>query len=191
MALISAVDLARRIVAKIPEYIFPDSRGNWPELRTIIADIGADLGMETHLTHGPTKRKEFLCDVCWINPQTYCMELAVESEMAGNSDVVADFKRLLHAKPPIKLIIFDRGPKYGPMVVVDIEEELRRYRGHVKGEQYFVFDCHGDRDDRKFHCYSWTVPHNESIDVVRLETVEGTPIAYKIGDSGRNEVTQP
>jgi hypothetical protein len=106
------------------------------EIARVLDDLGQTCQMETLYENHP---QEFLYDVVWLNGSG-TMELAVECEVSFSaSDVLYDFRKLLHAKAPLKLMLFsDSSQLQRENIVGRIEEELKSFRGHVPGEEYIV-----------------------------------------------------
>ena len=106
------------------------------EIARILDELGQTCQMQTLYENHP---QEFLYDVVWINASGR-MELAVECEVSFSvADVLYDFRKLLHAKAPLKLMLFsDSSQLQRENIVGKIEEELKSFKGHVPGEEYIV-----------------------------------------------------
>jgi len=140
----TSVDVLVRNIAQMRVFaVAPTQRSHFKrvkaglkvELQRVLSALGSELQMETWYTNPP--QREFMYDLVWINVSGV-MTLAVECESSGYpGDVIYDFKKLLHAKAPMKLLLFADSRHMGD-IFDRIKEELNAYGGHLWGEQYVL-----------------------------------------------------
>ena len=106
------------------------------EIARVLDSLGRTCEMDTIHEGHP---QEFLYDVVWIT-RSGTMALAVECETSMYvADVLYDFRKLLHAKAPLKLMVFsDSAQLRSQGIIGKIGEELKAFRGHLPGEEYVV-----------------------------------------------------
>jgi len=138
------------------------------EIARVLDALGRTCGMETvHESHP----QEFLYDVVWIAPSG-TMGLAVECETSMYvADVLYDFRKLLYAKAPLKLMVFSDSAQLRRQSIIDrIADELKAFHGHLPGEEYIVvqfcnfqtgcleayrFVATRSVELEKFHAHTW------------------------------------
>ncbi len=137
----------------------------------VLAALGDEHQMTSIYEGHP---QEYLYDFVWLD-NTGTLTLAVESEtsMYGD-DVLYDFRKLLHAKAAIKLVLFldsplrARNPNIRRISIHMIEEALHSYTGHIPGEEYIAVQfC-----NLKTGCleaYRWTAPESRSEDLLSCQ----------------------
>jgi hypothetical protein len=121
-----------------------------------------------------SKRKsEFLVDLCAFADQQ--MVLALESEWGTTPEsFFFDFRKLLHLKTPLKIMICDL-----PVAIKDelrsVAEFLARYPDHRFGEEYIIFNFRGGQS--KIYCHRWKPERDGAVkpEDVRFAVVEGFP----------------
>src|SRR5882724_8978053 len=108
------------------------------ELRRVLEALGEKHRMRTMYTKKAStkepKLKEFLYDLVWMN-KAGMMTLAVECESGNTKDVIYDFKKLFHAKAPMKVMVFSDSNNLAN-IFPEIEKALNCYGGNISGEQY-------------------------------------------------------
>jgi hypothetical protein len=169
---ITCPDLATRIVNAVRDQHL-DERLNEPWTRFIkatLCDLGHEYGFTVFFSGGDgPQRSEFLLDLVWYSDMGG-IELAVESEWLGAREVLADFKKLLYVKAPVKVMIYwvESHAKSGERVRREIIRCMEQYSRHVAGEEYLFVALGKRADDR---CYSYIVPKdgiNQSISLSPL-----------------------
>ncbi|MGJ5813693.1 hypothetical protein [Paludibaculum fermentans] len=131
----------------------------------VLAELGTQRGLISKYAGHP---QEYLYDFVWLDGGG-ALALVVESETSMYGyDVLYDFGKLLHAKAPIKLILFLDSPliaRNGEIrrISVDmIENALNSYTGHVAGEEYIVVQFCNLRT-RCLEAYRWLVSESQTL----------------------------
>ena len=159
--LIRPDELARRLLREVRgRNLDPNKDSLWTDavmesLNKIAVDVRkpprnlSKDQLQTLHTSTRTGVHEFLLDYMWWyhDPDTgkQSCALAVESEWGDVQAVEDDFEKLLAFKSPIKMMIFSsHWRKTGDDLVGRIEECLRFYGRHEKGEVYLLVDFRED-----------------------------------------------
>jgi hypothetical protein len=131
-------------------------------VKATLEEIGSKKGYESLYSNREKGNHEFLLDLVWWDRRDGfdAAALACECELGNKRDelhnplrVEEDFDKLLSFKAPLKLMIFDSyGTKAGSQNTVDqiitaLNGYLQRYRIHIAGETYLLWDC---SDESKF-----------------------------------------
>lgn len=178
--IITPQTLIENLLRGISERLYVDSQSHeWTvQVLHILGDIGRGLNMDVHYTDRARALGEFLFDLVWLG--SHGMELAVESEWNGVGNVLVDFKKLVHVKAPIKLLVCDTA-KTESQVLPKLHDYLAAYHDHRAGEHYVVVDlCCAQRRAR---CYAWRVDHDGELGAneIRFAPIAGSPISYTLG----------
>lgn len=137
-------ELLRQLIKGIPGKARSDDKPGWTRaVKAAVREESKKRGWEVCATapHRSSRfdwrEHEWLLDaICWSGPD---ITLAVECEW-DRKDVPNDFQKLMAVKSPLKLMVFEAGPKNRRELVLSIEQKLNEYGQHVDGEVYLLLD---------------------------------------------------
>ena len=187
----NATTIAYRIAAEIglrvplredrKEFIRADPA--WADaLMGILRDLGTEFGCETHCMK-PGGGRASVFDLIWLSERGLLM-LAAEIEWTSTlTDVRVDFKKLLHAKSPLKLMILARPDPEGT-ILPQLAKSVVEYAGHVEGEEYVIIQL-SDRahrsQHRRLHACRFLVPKTDGMlspGTISFTPVDGSPFYW-------------
>jgi hypothetical protein len=172
---IDPAELLRILVSEIPAAAKDDSRPAWTQAaKEVICRLGKDRHFKPFASaHLHEERlREWVLDIVWYVPtKTAGVQLAVESEFGGYTEVLDDFEKLMCIKAPMKLMIFDVKGAGKPTdeVVKGLEQYLTDFDHNVAGEIYLLIDF----SRGKYESFRFTVPKDGKLarERVRFERV--------------------
>lgn len=96
--------------------------------------------------------RELMWDHVWVSKQDAQLALVLESEWSKwEGLVVDDFKKLLYAKAPLKVLVYVE-QKENLKVPTAVEECLKSFPFHFVGEQYLIVNARGWRSGHVEAC---------------------------------------
>jgi hypothetical protein len=105
----------------------------------VLRELGCGLGFDVYSCL-PDCHGEWLFDTVWKR-KTGDLALVAESEWAqATKEILYDFRKVLIAKAPIKLLVYDGGDEEccSQSIRNAIEECMEAYSAHVPGESYLL-----------------------------------------------------
>jgi hypothetical protein len=135
---IDPATLAGEIVSVLRRKKSYDARRWNKTVRDAVRGLG---DRKRYLVHADPEEKlgEWLLDLVWFTREEGTIHLAVEVELQRKSDVLSDFQKLLCVKAPLKVMVCrDRDGK--GLLVRRIEEYMKEFDQHVKGEHYLLVE---------------------------------------------------
>jgi hypothetical protein len=115
--------------------------------------------------------------IWWLTGYT-AMALAAESEwIIDKGKILDDFQKLMFLKSPLKLFIYQtRSAEQSREFREAIENEMRAFVQHVKGEHYVLFEVAAGN---AAHGYRYTAPITGETQSVRFEEIMGSPMSFE------------
>jgi hypothetical protein len=142
------------------------------ELWRVLDALGREYHLRSAYSCKSENKREFLYDYVWLD-RSGVMKLAVESESTAlTNNVMEDFRKLIHAKAPLKMIVFSDGPQMRT-IFQDLEKELQAYQGHVVGERYVAVQfCEFATGRMIAQCFDVVAPQSGVPVITRTEWLE-------------------
>lgn len=203
----TAVELAKRLFAEV-DRLDADYRTNLPgnegtfwtrSMKQWLCDLGEASALRT-ISTGPGT-SEFLLDLVWWQDRSpRGAVLACEMEWGNTRDpkknpgrVLEDFEKLMSFKAPFKLMLFDsynHGDRHKEMVA-RMEDALRDFADHRKGEDYLLFDVSPLRQAWHFAVYRDGADAKISLHKLELRDAQDSPApSVTRDDSDTQDVRQ-
>lgn len=111
-------------------------RDRWTSInKNILCEMATEKGFRPRCS-GFHDDREFLFDLVWTDRNGGRMELALESELGREWEVIEDLEKLLYAKTNTKIVICDPSPAEG--LGEEVRRVLEEYGDHRAGEHYLV-----------------------------------------------------
>jgi hypothetical protein len=143
--------LLRELICGVREHdsgrtLNDSSNTRWTEaVKSTLKEIARKYhptSVRCYYTKAEPSMREFLLDVVWWDEgKTEGASLACECEWNKLEAIREDFGKLLVIKAPLKLMIFASTKGCPPdQVRFKLEEYLKSYKHHIKGETYLVLD---------------------------------------------------
>lgn len=109
-------------------------------MRQVLCDLGTKRGYKCHPSKSPEGEghSAWLWDFVWWRKKGIGLCLVAETEWGNAKEARFDFKKLLVAKSPLKLMIFNgnHSEEHQKDVMGEFEAVLRKYQYHFAGETY-------------------------------------------------------
>lgn len=119
-------------------YSVQENDDKWTRwIKDCFEQIGRERGLEVKRTDSAAERSEFLFDLCWIQNSNneYGMQLALECEW---QEYLSDFKKLIHAKAPVKVLVF--AWKKPEQKIEEVRQWISRSQIQLPEEQYLLIN---------------------------------------------------
>jgi hypothetical protein len=145
--------LLQSLVTQIPARASKEGKKEWNRAtKEVLCELGRKAGFEPYasLRLGKIRLHEWLLDIVWYSLETGGIQLAVESELGREEDVLFDFGKLMVVKAPLKLLLVECGKQ---RLIRRVEQYLQGFDHHIAGEAYLLVDFNWGHHD----CYELVV----------------------------------
>ncbi|HQY04816.1 MAG TPA: hypothetical protein PLQ52_02010 [Lacunisphaera sp.] len=147
------VEVIQRAIEEIESFVTDRSRSDWTQA---VKKSFTKLGLAHHwgicanvsIKHEDV-HKEWLFDLTWFSsPENRLnkLGLVLESEWEKGIEAIKyDFEKLLIARAPYKVVLFDATDMERPRFINELKEIVRGYSEHAANEVYFLAAYNGGR----------------------------------------------
>jgi hypothetical protein len=157
----TSAQLAARLVSTISLKQMDERLSRvWTDaVKSALREMGYECGFDVFPSSAP-QHGEYLLDLVWFS-ETGGFELAAECEWQHLPKVLADFKKLVYVKAPLKVMIYwlQSPAKNDENFRRAMIRYLEQYSRHVAGEEYLFIGFGKGGDNR---CYSYLVPRMDA-----------------------------
>jgi len=144
---------ANEIILKVRDET-NDNRPNWNATVKKVLRERADKNLYHVYPDPEVKNQGWLLDLIWFDRQKGTVQLAVESELGTEGEVLDDFQKLLCIKAPLKIMIYYA---YKKSYVNNFVDYMMAFDQHVKDEHYLVVEFAPGPEDK---AYLYQVPND-------------------------------
>jgi hypothetical protein len=144
-------------------------------VKKALYDVGKDVG---HFVccHGSGDQGEWMLDLIWMDPKSWALILAVESEWGRLAAIEEDFGKLMCVKAPQKLMLFaTKGHQASADIVSKLERNMTAFPYHIEGEEYLLMEITAPGAYR----YFFRTPTSGTLSSVKFAPMEVNPLPWQ------------